>query len=183
MSPSLDGTLPEYVISQEDNSPLTLYINSSKTVWKSEFDQELLSYLNNNRRMFGIIRKIVKFSVNDTLLFMIMAYMEVQCFEMWGKVKLEKQQNDPSWVSHSILFLCWWKSFPMSLSLLCIITLTLTWIQTNVCNVSKQTTNKQTNKDVWAFKKRTLNHLISQNVHHINHNKGIKNEVAGAWFA
>ena len=26
MSPSLDGTLPEYVISQEDNSPLTLYI-------------------------------------------------------------------------------------------------------------------------------------------------------------
>ena len=25
MSPSLDGTLPEYVISQEDNSPLTLY--------------------------------------------------------------------------------------------------------------------------------------------------------------
>ena len=44
----------------------------------------------------------------------------------------------------------------------------------------KQTNNKQTNKDVWAFKKRTLNHLISQNVHHINHNKGIKNEVAGA---
>ena len=26
MSPSLDGTLSEYVISQEDNSPLTLYI-------------------------------------------------------------------------------------------------------------------------------------------------------------
>ena len=26
MSPSLDGTLPEYVISQEDNSPLTLNI-------------------------------------------------------------------------------------------------------------------------------------------------------------
>ena len=25
MSPSLDGTQPEYVISQEDNSPLTLY--------------------------------------------------------------------------------------------------------------------------------------------------------------
>ena len=82
-----------------------MYINSSKKVWKSEFDQELLSYLNNNRRMFGIIRKIVKFSVNDTLLFMIMSYMEVQCFEMWGKVKLEKLQNDPSWVSHPILFL------------------------------------------------------------------------------
>ena len=27
MSPSLDGTLPEYVISQEDNSSLTLYID------------------------------------------------------------------------------------------------------------------------------------------------------------
>ena len=27
MSPSLDGTLAEYVISQEDNSPLTLYID------------------------------------------------------------------------------------------------------------------------------------------------------------
>ena len=25
MSPSQDGTLPEYVISQENNSPLTLY--------------------------------------------------------------------------------------------------------------------------------------------------------------
>ena len=30
MSPSLDGTLPEYVISQEDNSPLTLYIDFSQ---------------------------------------------------------------------------------------------------------------------------------------------------------
>ena len=28
--------------------------------------------------------------------------MEVQCFEMWGKVKLEKLQNYPSLVSHSI---------------------------------------------------------------------------------
>ena len=44
----------------------------------------------------------------------------------------------------------------------------------------KQTNNEQTNKHVWAFKKRTLNHLISQNVHHINHNEGIKHEVAGA---
>ena len=30
MSPALDGTLPEYVISQEDNSPLTLYIDFSQ---------------------------------------------------------------------------------------------------------------------------------------------------------
>ena len=27
-----------------------------------------------------------------------MAYMEVQCFERWGKVKLEKLQNDPTLV-------------------------------------------------------------------------------------
>ena len=38
-------------------------LNSSKKVWKSEFDQELLSYLSNNRRMLGIIRTIVKFSL------------------------------------------------------------------------------------------------------------------------
>ena len=30
--------------------------------------------------------------------------MEVQYFEMWGKVKIEKLQNDPSLVSHSIFF-------------------------------------------------------------------------------
>ena len=98
-----------------------------------------------------------------------MAYMEVQCFEMWGKVKLEKLQNYPSLVSHSILFLCWWKSFPMSLSLLSILTWTLTWIQTNVC--TKQTNNEQTNKQskMYGHLKRGL----SQNVHHINHNKGI----------
>ena len=35
MSPSLDGTLPEYVISQEDNSPLTLYINFHNFSWIS----------------------------------------------------------------------------------------------------------------------------------------------------
>ena len=32
MSPSLDETLPEYVISQEDNSPLTLYIDFSQVL-------------------------------------------------------------------------------------------------------------------------------------------------------
>ena len=49
----------------------------------------------------------------------------------------------------------------------------------------KQTTNEQTYKQtkMYGHLKRGLNHLISQNVHHINHNKGIKNEVAGAWFA
>ena len=33
MSPSLDGTLPEYVISQEDNSPLTLYVDFHKILF------------------------------------------------------------------------------------------------------------------------------------------------------
>ena len=36
-----------------------LDVNSSKKVWKSEFDQELLSYLNNNRRMIDIIIDII----------------------------------------------------------------------------------------------------------------------------
>ena len=49
------------ILLQETHS--TPDINSSKKVWKSEFDQELPSSLNNNRRMLGIIRKIVKFSV------------------------------------------------------------------------------------------------------------------------
>ena len=35
---------------------------------------------------------------------MIMAYMEVQCLETWGKVKIEKLQNDPCLVSQS--FFC-----------------------------------------------------------------------------
>ena len=42
---------------------------------------------------------------------MIMAYTEVQCFEMWGTVKIEKLQNDPSLVSHSI-FSVLMKEFP-----------------------------------------------------------------------
>ena len=67
----------------------------------------------------------------------------------------------------------------MSLWLSCILTWTLTWIQTNV-HVHKQTNNKQINTHVWAFKKRNSNHLISQNVHHINHNNHI-NKWSGAW--
>ena len=95
--------------------------------------------------------------------------MEVQCFEMWSKVKIEKLQNDPNLVSHTHKKSVLMKEFPMSLWLLCILTWKLTWIQTNVCT-SKQTTNKL---HVWAFKKRDSNHLISQNVHHINHKKDI----------
>ena len=43
MSPSVDGTLPEYVMSQEDNSPLTLYIDFHNFLFfldnNSPFDQ------------------------------------------------------------------------------------------------------------------------------------------------
>ena len=43
MSPSLDGTLPEYVTSQEDNSTLTLYIDFHNFLFfldiNSPFDQ------------------------------------------------------------------------------------------------------------------------------------------------
>ena len=53
---------PESLTTSKLND-FSVHINSSKKVWKSEFDYELLSYLNNNRRMLGIIRKIVKFSV------------------------------------------------------------------------------------------------------------------------
>ena len=35
---------------------------------------------------------------------MIMAYMEVQCLEMWSKVKIEKLQYYPSLVNHSFFF-------------------------------------------------------------------------------
>ena len=38
---------------------------------------------------------------------MIMADMEVQSFEMLGKVKIEKFQNDPSLVSHSFFYYEW----------------------------------------------------------------------------
>ena len=47
MSPSLDGTLPESVISQEYNSPLTLYIDFSQFIYlffydaKSPADQKI----------------------------------------------------------------------------------------------------------------------------------------------
>ena len=39
------------------------HINSSKTVWKSEFDRLFLPSLSNNRCMFDTIRKTIKFSL------------------------------------------------------------------------------------------------------------------------
>ena len=103
---------------------------------------------------------------------MIMAYMEVQCFEMWGKVKIEKLQNDPSLVSHSIFFRVNERVFPMFLWLLCILTLNINMYSNK--RVHKQTNNKQTN--MCGHLKEDSNHLISQN--HINHNKDT-NDVAG----
>ena len=47
---------------------------------------------------------------------MIMAYKEMQCLEMWVKVKIEKPQNYPCLISHSFSVMM---SFPMSLWLLC----------------------------------------------------------------
>ena len=48
----------------------------------------------------------------------------------------------------------------MSLWLLCILTWTLTWIQTKCAQAHKQQINY-----AWAFKNRTQNHSISQNLH------------------
>ena len=79
--------------------------------------------------------------------------MEVQCFEMWSKVKIEKLQNDPSLVSHkkkkSVLI----KEFP-NVSLV-VMHSNMNINMDSSKRVHKQTNNKQTNKHVWAFKKRT----------------------------
>ena len=82
---------------------------------------------------------------------MIMAYMEVQCFEMWGKVKIEKLQNYPSMVT---------QLFSVLMKELSDVSLVVVHSNMNINmdsnkRVHKQTNNKQTNKHVWAFKKRT----------------------------
>ena len=46
---------------------------------------------------------------------MMMSYMEVLCFEMWGKVKFEKLQSDPSLVGRSI-FVELMSEFPVIIS-------------------------------------------------------------------
>ena len=76
---------------------------------------------------------------------MIIAYMEVQCFEMWGKVKIEKLQNDLSLVSHSI--------FSVSMSEFPNVSVVVMHSNMNINMdsnklVHKQTNNKQTNKYV-----------------------------------
>ena len=87
---------------------------------------------------------------------MVMAYMEVQCFEMWGKVTLEKLQNDASLVSHSNFVSVLMKEFPNVSFVVMHSNMNINMDSNNMCTVSKQTTNKHTNKqDVWAFEKRT----------------------------
>ena len=83
--------------------------------------------------------------------------MEVQCFEMWGKVKLEKLQNDPSLVSHSNFFSVLMKEFP-NVSFVVMPSNMNINMDSNKHVHCKQTNNEQniqTNKDVWAFEKRT----------------------------
>ena len=71
--------------------------------------------------------------------------MEVQCFEMWGKVKLEKLQNYPSLVSHSIVSVLM-SEFP-NVSLVVMHSNMNINMDSNK-RVHKQTNNKQTNKHV-----------------------------------
>ena len=80
----------------------------------------------------------------------------------------------------------------MSLWLLCILTWTLTWIQTNVCSFVHQQTNKQTcapanNKQttMYGYVKRGLKpfNLTERSPCTLTTTKTKTNEVAGAWFA
>ena len=78
--------------------------------------------------------------------------MEVQWFEMWGKVKIEKLQNDPSLVSHSILSVLM-SEFP-NVSLVVMHSNMKINMHSNK-RVHKQTNNKQTSMYACAFKNRT----------------------------
>ena len=75
---------------------------------------------------------------------MIMACMEVQCFEMWSKVKIEKLQNYPSLVNHKKKKSVLMKEFP-NVSLVVMHSNMKINMDSNK-RVHKQTNNKQTNK-------------------------------------
>ena len=81
---------------------------------------------------------------------MILAYMEVQCFKMWGKVKLEKLQNDPGLVSHSIFFSVLMKEFP-NVSFVVMHSNMNINMDSNKRVHCKQTHNKQTNKQTKMY--------------------------------
>ena len=93
---------------------------------------------------------------------MIMAYMEVQYFEMWGKVRIEKLQNDPSLASHSILSVLM-SEFP-NVSLVVMHSNMNINMDSNKL-VHKQTNKQQTNKNVCmhGHLNQNSNHLSSQN--------------------
>ena len=69
--------------------------------------------------------------------------MEVQCFEMWSKVKIEKLQNDPSLASHYKKKSLLMKEFP-NVSLVVMHSNMKINMDSNK-RVHKQTNNKQTN--------------------------------------
>ena len=71
--------------------------------------------------------------------------MEVQCFEMWGKVTLEKLQNYASLVSHSMFFSVLMKEFP-NVSFVVMHSNMNINMDSNKYVHCKQTTNEQTYK-------------------------------------
>ena len=81
---------------------------------------------------------------------MVMAYMEVQCFEMWGKVTLEKLQNDASLVSHLIFFSVLMKEFP-NVSFVVMHSNMNINMDSNKHVHCKQTKNKQTYKQTKMY--------------------------------
>ena len=70
--------------------------------------------------------------------------MEVQCSEMWGKVKMEKLQSDPSLVLVTPFLSVLMKEFP-NISLVVMHSNVNINMDSNK-RVHKQTNNKQTNK-------------------------------------
>ena len=73
--------------------------------------------------------------------------MEVQCLEMWSKVKIEKLQNDPSLVRHKKMSVLM-KEFPN-------VSLVVMHSNMGFKQTCAQANKEQTNKHVWAFKNRT----------------------------
>ena len=84
---------------------------------------------------------------------MIMAYMEVQCFEMWGKVNIEKLQNDPSMVLSNSIFSVLMKELS-DVSLVVVHSNVNINMDSNK-HVHKQTNNKQT--DMYGHLKEEFN--------------------------
>ena len=65
LSPSLDGTLPEYVISQEDNSPLTLYTYRFTHIFNFSWISIVLLIKFNHKCMHIHLRPITYLSIKE----------------------------------------------------------------------------------------------------------------------